>query len=50
MAAKTQQVPCTEWLGSLAPRLTEKAKSIFLDISGAAVGDYYKSKDIILCN
>ena len=34
MTAKTQQIPRSDWLGSLAPRLSEKAKSIFLEISG----------------
>ena len=48
MTAKTQKIPRSEWLGSLAPRLSEKAKSIFLEISGVDACDYDKSKEIIL--
>ena len=48
MTAKTQQIPRSEWLGSLAPRLSEKAKSIFLEISGLDACNYDKSKEIIL--
>ena len=48
MTAKTQRIPRSEWLGSLAPRLSEKAKSIFLEISGLDACDYDKSKEIIL--
>ncbi len=43
MTAKTQRIPRSEWLGSLAPRLSEKAKSIFLEISGLDAYDYDKS-------
>ena len=48
MTAKTQKIPRSEWLGSLAPRLSEKAKSTFLEISGLDACDYDKSKEIIL--
>ena len=34
MTAQTQCIPRYEWLGSLIPRLSEKAKSIHLEITG----------------
>ena len=48
MTAKAQLIPQEEWLGSLIPRLSEKAKSIYLEIVGPDAQDYNKSKDIIL--
>ena len=32
MTAKAQSLPGAEWVGNLVPKLTEKAKSIYLDI------------------
>ena len=48
MTAKAQLIPQEEWLGSLIPRLSEKAKSIYLEIAGPDAQDYNKSKAIIL--
>lgn len=48
MTAKTRLIPVEEWLGSLIPRLTEKVKEIYLQIPGAEVQDFYKSKERIL--
>ena len=48
MTAKAQLISQDEWLGSLIPRLSEKAKSIYLEIVGPDAQDYNKSKAIIL--
>ena len=48
MTAKTQIIPVEEWLASLIPRLTEKAKEVYLQIPGAEAQDFYKSKERIL--
>ncbi|CAB4001950.1 Retrovirus-related Pol poly from transposon [Paramuricea clavata] len=48
MTAKAQLISQDEWLGSLIPRLSEKAKSIYLEIVGPDAQDFNKSKAIIL--
>ena len=48
MTAKTHLIPIEEWLGSLVPRLTEKAKNVYLEIQGKAAQDFYRNKEIIL--
>ena len=48
MTASALLVPQREWLGSLIPRLSVKAKSIYLEIVGPDAQDYDKSKAIIL--
>ena len=48
MTAQTQCIPRHEKLGSSIPRLSEKAKSIYLEITGDEGGNYDKSKELIL--
>lgn len=48
MTARAQLFPQEEWLGSLVPRLSEKAKSIYLEIVGPDAQNYGKSKATIL--
>jgi hypothetical protein len=48
MTARAQLFPQDEWLGSLVPRLSEKAKSIYLEIVGPDAQNYDKSKATIL--
>lgn len=48
MTAKAQLIPREEWLGSLVPRLSKKAKSIYLEIVGSDPQNYSRSKAIIL--
>jgi hypothetical protein len=48
MTARAQLIPQEEWLGSLVPRLSEKAKSIYLKIVGPDAQNYDKSKATIL--
>ena len=48
MTAKAQLILQEEWLGSLIPRLSKKAKSIYLEIVVPDAQDYNKSKAIIL--
>ncbi|CAB3985381.1 Retrovirus-related Pol poly from transposon [Paramuricea clavata] len=44
MTAKPLLISQDEWLGSLIPRLSEKAKSIYLEIVGPDAQDYNKKK------
>ena len=48
MTAKAQLFPQEEWLGSSVPRLSEKAKSIYLEIVGPNAQNYTKSKATVL--
>ena len=48
MTAKAQSLPEGEWVGNLVPKLTEKAKSIYLEIPDPACQDYNESKAIII--
>ena len=48
MTAKAQSLPKEEWVGNLVPKLTEKAKSIYLEIPDPACQDYEESKEIII--
>ena len=48
MTARAQLFPQEEWLGSLVPRLSEKAKSIYLEIVAPDAQNYGKSKATIL--
>lgn len=48
MIARAQCLPEREWVGNLVPKLTEKAKSIYLEIPDAACQDYYESKAAIV--
>lgn len=43
-----QYVPEREWLGSLVPKLSEKAKAIYLEIPDNKAQDFKASKNIIL--
>ena len=48
MTAKVQSLPQSEWLGNLVPKLTEKAKSVYLEIPDPKCHDYYETKSIII--
>ena len=48
MTAKAQSLPEGEWVGNLVPKLTEKAKSIYLEIPDPTCQDYNESKAIII--
>ena len=48
MTAKAQSLPQDEWIGNLVPKLTEKAKSIYLEIPDPACQDYNESKAVII--
>lgn len=48
MTAKAQSLPDVEWIGNLVPKLTEKAKSIYLEIPDLKCQDYYESKSVII--
>ena len=48
MTARAQSLPKHEWIGNLIPKLTEKAKSVYLEIPDPICQDYDKSKDIII--
>ena len=48
MTAKVQSLPEGEWVGNLVPKLTEKAKSFYLEIRDPACQDYNESKAIII--
>ena len=48
MTAGAQSLPEGDWVGNLVPKLTEKAKSIYLEIPDPACQDYFKSKAIIV--
>ena len=43
MTAKAQGLPEDEWVGNLVPKLTEKAKSIYLEIPDPAAQNYEES-------
>jgi len=48
-SARAQSLPVEDWLASLVPKLTEKAKSIYLEMSeNDAELDYYAAKKAIL--
>ena len=48
MTAKAQGLPEDEWLGNIVPKLTEKAKSIYLKIPDPTAQNYEESKSIII--
>ena len=48
MTAKAQGLPEDEWVGNLVPKLTEKAKSIYLETPDPAAQNYEESKSIII--
>ena len=48
MTARAQSLHEGEWVGHVVPRLTEKGKSIYLDISDPTCQDYFESKAIII--
>ena len=48
MTARAQSLPEEEWVGNLVPKLTEKAKSIYLEIPDPAAQNYEESKAIII--
>ena len=48
MTAKAQGLPEDEWVGNLVPKLTEKAKSIYLEIPDPAAQSYEETKSIII--
>ena len=48
ITAKAQGLPEDEWVGNLVPILTEKAKSIYLEIPDLAAQNYEESKSIII--
>ena len=48
MTAKAQSLPESEWVGNLVPKLTEKAKSIYLEIPDPKCQNYHESKTIII--
>ncbi|KAK3754206.1 hypothetical protein QZH41_003308 [Actinostola sp. cb2023] len=50
MTAKSQFIPKEEWIGSLIPRLSEKAKSVYLEIKDPDAQDYERSKLAILAS
>ena len=48
MTAKSQHIPKEEWIGSLIPRLSERAKSVYLEIKDPEAQDYDQAKLAIL--
>ena len=48
MTAGAQSLPEGDWVGNLVPKLTEKAKSIYLEIPEPACQGYFESKAIII--
>jgi len=48
MTAKAQFLPGKDWIGNLIPKLTEKAKSAYLEIPETICQDYDKSKSVII--
>ena len=48
MTAKAQSLPEREWVGNLVPKVTEKAKSIYLEIPDPKCQNYLESKTIII--
>ena len=48
MTAKVESLPQSEWLGNLVPKLTEKAKSVYLEIPDPKYHDYYETKSRII--
>ena len=48
MTARAQLVPEREWLGQLVPKLSEKAKAVYLELTGDDAVDYNIAKDAIL--
>ena len=48
MIARAQSLPEGEWVGNLVPKLTEKAKSIYLEIPDPTCQDYFRSKAIYI--
>ena len=48
MNVKAQGLPEDEWFGNLVPKLTEKAKSIYLEIPDPAAQNYEENKSIII--
>ena len=48
MTGKAQSLPESEWVGNLVPKLTEKAKSIYLEIPDPKCQNYHESKTIII--
>ena len=48
MTARAQSLPEGKWVGNLVPKLTEKAKSIYLEISDPACQDYHECKASII--
>ena len=48
MTAKAQGLLEDEWVGNLVPKLTEKAKSIYLEIPDPAAQNYEENKSIII--
>ena len=46
MNSRAQSLPEEEWVGNLVPKLTERAKSIYLEIPHPAAQDYEESKAI----
>ena len=44
MTAKTQSLLEIEWIGNLVPKLTGKAKSVYLEIPDSKCQDYYECK------
>ena len=48
MTAKAQGLPEDEWVGNLVPKLTEKAKSTYLEIPDPATQNYEESKSVII--
>ena len=48
MTAKAQFLPKREWIGNLIPKLTEKAKTVYLEIPDHLCQDYEESKSVII--
>ena len=48
MTARAQSLPEGDWVGNLVPKLTEKAKSIYLEIPDPVCQGYFESKAIII--
>ena len=48
MTTRAQSLPEGDWVSNLVPKLTEKAKSIYLEIPDPACQDYFESKAIII--
>ena len=47
MTSRAQSLPEGDWVGNLVPKLTEKAKSIYLEIPDPGCQGYFESKAII---